>query len=177
MNTCSIDGCGKPVVAKGMCSMHYARERRNGSPHVVQRDRTVRQCSVAGCTTLARAIGLCNMHYQRHLRGASNVDVAEPVIGGSLLERAARHVPAPDAGGHQVWTSQITGRETPVLKLAHTSLSARRLLWEAAHGTPPPEGKFVTASCGVDRCVAVEHLQLVQPGYHLRKTRDTVPTQ
>jgi hypothetical protein len=30
--TCTIDGCGKMLLANGMCSMHYNRQRRRGSP-------------------------------------------------------------------------------------------------------------------------------------------------
>ena len=31
---CTIDGCGKPVNAKGLCAMHYARQRRKKVPTV-----------------------------------------------------------------------------------------------------------------------------------------------
>lgn len=29
---CKIDGCKKPAFARGMCSMHYARQKRHGDP-------------------------------------------------------------------------------------------------------------------------------------------------
>lgn len=32
---CSIDGCGAKVLARGLCSKHYDRWRRNGDPRVV----------------------------------------------------------------------------------------------------------------------------------------------
>ena len=31
---CTIDGCEKPVNAKGLCAMHYARQRRKKIPTV-----------------------------------------------------------------------------------------------------------------------------------------------
>ena len=31
---CSIPGCGKPRLARGWCSAHWHRWRRNGDPHV-----------------------------------------------------------------------------------------------------------------------------------------------
>ena len=31
---CTIDGCEKPVNAKGLCAMHYARQRRKKTPTV-----------------------------------------------------------------------------------------------------------------------------------------------
>ena len=34
---CSVDGCGRPHKALGLCTMHYARQRRTGDPTVVRR--------------------------------------------------------------------------------------------------------------------------------------------
>ena len=31
MKTCSVDGCEKPALTKGLCSMHYTRLRRHGT--------------------------------------------------------------------------------------------------------------------------------------------------
>lgn len=36
-STCAIDGCTRPHDARGWCSMHYRRWRRNGDPLVTQR--------------------------------------------------------------------------------------------------------------------------------------------
>lgn len=36
---CVIDGCGKPQMGAGMCSMHYSRRDRNGDPLVAQQIR------------------------------------------------------------------------------------------------------------------------------------------
>lgn len=32
MSTCAIDGCDKPVEARGWCNVHYARWRAHGDP-------------------------------------------------------------------------------------------------------------------------------------------------
>lgn len=34
---CSIDGCGKPIKARGWCETHYARWKRHGDPLTTQR--------------------------------------------------------------------------------------------------------------------------------------------
>lgn len=36
MNVCRADDCTKKVCAKGLCSTHYARWRRNGDPNIYQ---------------------------------------------------------------------------------------------------------------------------------------------
>jgi hypothetical protein len=37
MAVCSIEGCGKPTAARGMCTMHYKRTRKHGDPHHITR--------------------------------------------------------------------------------------------------------------------------------------------
>ena len=32
--TCSVDGCDKPQRSKGLCNMHYTRERRHGDASI-----------------------------------------------------------------------------------------------------------------------------------------------
>lgn len=34
---CSIDGCPNPVKARSFCWKHYQRNRRHGSPHIVNK--------------------------------------------------------------------------------------------------------------------------------------------
>lgn len=36
MKTCSIDGCGRPVLARGWCSKHYQRWINNGDPNTAR---------------------------------------------------------------------------------------------------------------------------------------------
>jgi hypothetical protein len=38
---CKIDDCEKKVFGRGMCSMHYFREKRSGSPDFVIEDTSV----------------------------------------------------------------------------------------------------------------------------------------
>jgi hypothetical protein len=34
MPYCTIEGCEKPMRAKGLCNVHYLRKRRHGNPAV-----------------------------------------------------------------------------------------------------------------------------------------------
>lgn len=63
---CVIDGCSKPSVARGICGMHYRRQRLTGTTDarpskLVQADF---YCSVVKCLSHAKSRGLCNKHYQ-----------------------------------------------------------------------------------------------------------------
>lgn len=54
---CKIEDCERTGrITKGMCTMHYERERRSGNGKV---------CSVDGCNSGLMAKGLCGSHYYR----------------------------------------------------------------------------------------------------------------
>lgn len=65
--TCSTEGCGASVNARGLCRHHYnawyRQVRQSGPlPPVV---RAAAPCSEPGCARPAHARGLCNTHYSR----------------------------------------------------------------------------------------------------------------
>ena len=57
-STCSMDGCNRPVRARGLCSSHYSKRLRSEKSA---------PCSVDGCDGVARTRGLCNPHYRAEL--------------------------------------------------------------------------------------------------------------
>lgn len=67
--TCSVEGCERLTLAKGLCKAHYERNRRNGTPGGLigpaRFVRPVRLCSVDGCDRLHKTNGFCALHYQR----------------------------------------------------------------------------------------------------------------
>ena len=65
-NACVIDGCGKPVVARGWCRKHYGRWHKHGDPDVG--DRRDQKCSANGCDEPHRCQGFCDLHYRRWRR-------------------------------------------------------------------------------------------------------------
>lgn len=65
--TCFVDGCDRPVSARGWCSMHYQRWWRSGDVGTAEciKDSWNATCSVEGCGRSVRARQLCSMHYRR----------------------------------------------------------------------------------------------------------------
>jgi len=77
---CCVEACGKTTRAKGLCGMHYERQRRTGTTDGPDRGRrTPATCSVEGCDRALRAKGLCSMHYDR-VRNHGNAGSADPIL-------------------------------------------------------------------------------------------------
>ena len=66
INTCTVIGCDKPHIARGLCCMHYAREMYGSKP--VTRNRGL-QCSFTPCDRKAKSRGLCGAHYEAQRKG------------------------------------------------------------------------------------------------------------
>lgn len=63
---CAVDGCGKQVDRREMCTTHYTRWKRHGDPRTVLRTWTPQQsltCSHDGCELGAERKGLCQRHW------------------------------------------------------------------------------------------------------------------
>ena len=60
---CIIEGCGKPVKARGYCSMHYMRLHRHKDLLIVRHP--FRACKVPDCGERHYAKGYCKKHYTR----------------------------------------------------------------------------------------------------------------
>lgn len=81
-------------------------------------------------------------------------------------DRAMRHTRR--CRGHLLWTGYLVNG-VPMLQVrkpdtqrtptggGRTSVSIRRIVWTRHHGEPPA-GAMVVASCGWQRCIALEHL-------------------
>jgi hypothetical protein len=82
---CDIVPCGKKAKigpngrpnGKGMCSMHYERNRRNGSPYAV----TVHpvRCKEDGCEDDHYGNGWCHKHYVRMWRNGTMETKQKPI--------------------------------------------------------------------------------------------------
>lgn len=70
LGPCSIDGCDRDVFARGWCTMHYNRWRRDGDTGPVGPTRTSTprrgECMVVDCGEPIQARRMCNRHLKRH---------------------------------------------------------------------------------------------------------------
>jgi len=60
---CSVKGCGRAHVAKGLCRKHYQQMTRGRPP--MRKPRRPRVCSVEGCNKPHKSRGYCAMHVAR----------------------------------------------------------------------------------------------------------------
>lgn len=88
ITTCAIEGCSKPVNAKGFCSKHYAKYRKTGNPVAKSKKfrYTIETCSVDGCKSPAVSRYFCGKHYQRWRKHKDPLRVAEKSRNGAVIQ-------------------------------------------------------------------------------------------
>ena len=69
-------GCPEPLFSKGLCKVHYNRNRRG---HDMDRPKQARGvygpiCTVEGCEDDSQTRGLCGFHYERDRAGKDSSD-------------------------------------------------------------------------------------------------------
>lgn len=64
---CTVEGCSKALLAKGLCGTHYSRLQRTGvvGDATLIKNFNVGPCSVDGCERPAAKLQMCTMHYHR----------------------------------------------------------------------------------------------------------------
>lgn len=64
---CSVDGCEKSKVSRGLCRSHYGKAQYAGTldSHPLQVDSKPSECSVGECDGASVARGWCAKHYSR----------------------------------------------------------------------------------------------------------------
>ena len=78
---CTINGCERIHMSKGLCKMHYSRLKRNGDvgqakPLINIIAKPIRLCSIDNCNREHDSLGLCSMHHSR-LKRTGNVGSVE----------------------------------------------------------------------------------------------------
>lgn len=86
---CKVEGCDRPIEARGLCNMHYQRWWNHGTTDRKRRGIGEKQeCKVIGCDmTTKGGFGYCGVHYRRFKRyGDPGVESNHRVDGtGSII--------------------------------------------------------------------------------------------
>jgi hypothetical protein len=163
--TCSVEGCERPHLARGWCSLHYQRWQSTGDVQVPVR----RMCSVEGCDRPYKARGWCRTHYARWLAGT---DVLRPIR--YLHDDPARWWSAVQRGSEGecwLWVGGVTpsGYGHFVWMQGHRrSSTAHRYGYQLLVG-PVPEGLDVDHLCRNKLCVNPAHLEPVTRQENVRR--------
>ena len=100
MTTCKIDGCGKRVLARGWCVVHYGRWRRFGDPLAPRARRPDNQTLAEFCewarTEKTRWFHGCELWTSSKTGGYGYARFARRVRGVHNLIAEHYHGPAPD---------------------------------------------------------------------------------
>jgi hypothetical protein len=125
ITACSVEGCDKPVRARGWCQNHYKHWRRGKMPNDGEDNRRRRGlCSVDNCDQAHSARGFCRRHYTRVLRngapGSAEAIYAPPGSGWT------------NGSGYRMRT--VNGRRVPEHRLVMAAALGRELQeWETVH--------------------------------------------
>lgn len=124
---CAVDGCNRPLLARGLCSAHYGRWQKYGDPLSGGAERKpaaqqiAKKCSTAGCDHNAVTRGLCPGHYHRLLMGG---DPATPLTRQNINKPYSSRM----NNGYVMWKdrdSDLAGSRGYVLE--HRAVMAEKL--------------------------------------------------
>lgn len=162
--TCSLDGCARPILARGLCGTHYQRQRLHGTTELQERRRTT-GCAIDGCGNAHRAKGYCATHWRNdHVYG-------DPLGRKPLTpadERFWAKVEKTDACW--LWRGAIADTGYGVFNAGAEIISSHRYAYLAEHGSIP-EGLHLDHLCMVKACCNPAHLEAVTPAENARRAR------
>lgn len=156
-HTCSIDGCEKPMKARGLCAAHYMRARRTGSP-TGSKART-HPCAAPGCDRPVKD-EYCHMHRRRLARrGTLDLPTAEDLFFRHVTEDAETGCWNFSPATHNRYGQfTVEGRNWP----AHRWLYFRMV-------AELPDSLDLDHLCRNRACVNPEHLDPVTETVNIRR--------
>lgn len=155
---CSVEGCGKPHLARGWCAAHLKRWRKHGDPMICKKAKRGPVCEVDGCERPHHALGFCSKHSHRYARHG------DPLGGGTPQgepERYFREVVLAYEGDECLpWPFGCDESGYGRMHNDGRLQTVSRLVCEEGNGPPPTPGHQAAHSCGKGHlaCVTKRHL-------------------
>lgn len=149
---CTIPDCGKPLVARGLCSGHYQRIQKKGYV------RPAKPCSIEGCTRQFHSQGYCVKHYKRYLK------YGDPLAGSTDWGAAKRFLEDAlcysDESACLTWPYSRNCHGRAQIRIEKKTRNVCRIICERAHGAAPTAKHQAAHSCGKGHagCISPHHL-------------------
>ena len=143
---CSVDGCGSPVFARGICSKHYSRLRSKGSLDDTRKNARG-TCSVEDCSRDHLASGLCDYHYRWKRRGEHRERVIEQLAGRECVHCGKEL--GPDRSSRAIFCSRACKQKEHVAS-GKAAEVARRHYFGKLYGLSVQQvNEMAEAGCGI----------------------------
>ena len=158
---CTIDGCCKPVVARGWCATHWARWRKYRNPTFPdQRITKKKKCSLYGCADIVHARGYCRSHYSQW-RAHGDPNIRKKHKNGAV-RRWIKDFAAPHVGTEcLIWPFARCANGYGNFWDGEKHTSAHRAVCIEVYGDPPTVNSEAAHLCGKghEGCVNPVHLK------------------
>lgn len=178
---CELEGCRRPVAARGLCQSHLRRLKRYGDPNKVKCG-----CGCGELITVAASVAVAVVYLDGH--GVMSGVAASP---REKLKKKLISQPVSDRGRTfysltddcQVWTGSKNqmgyGRmyvRVPGKKRKGRVFQVHRLAYELAFGDGALRNLTIDHLCGVPLCCNLNHLEAVSIAENLRRAAVVILT-
>lgn len=177
MSNCSVSDCDRPVLARNLCSSHYARAKRGVPLDTPLGTKTPggKPCEIDGCRKRAASRGLCTTHRARREAGKDiDAPVAIKLVTNDLLERLRFYAPAGAPDECWEWTAALNKGYGAMAVQGSRMRQAHVVAWELHHKQPLPAGRMIRHSCDNPPCTNPAHLLI---GTHADNMQDKIDRQ
>lgn len=162
---CSVPECGRPVLARDWCKLHYQRWWLVNGRGI----KDAPPCAVADCGRTAKSRGYCHSHYTKLMR------YGDPLFRGPVgrppdpvEERFFRYVDKTSSPfGCWLWTGTLLNGYG-LFSFKKKNFKAHRFAYALLHGPIPPNYHVAHNCPGGDNkaCCNPAHMLLLTPQEH-----------